>query len=330
MSPRLPLIFALAWLLPHGQAYAQGDSQQGRNEVEVADNLSLKRPAGGKPLELKVYYPRTGGPFPVIIFSHGFGGSKDVFSPISQHWASQGYVVIHPSHNDGPARSRGDSDSEADEKPAAGRRSGLIGKLNDPEKISGRVADLVLVLDRLDELPKLRPGLQGKLNRDAIGVAGHSFGAYTSMLIGGVTVDLGSEKGKSYLDKRVKCILPISAQGTGQQGLTEKSFESLKLPLLTITGTRDRGVGGQGYDWRMEPFRFSSPGDKFLVVIDGATHVSYGGGLRARGEAAPEIVKLCSTCFWDAYLKDSEEAQNRLRTDRLEKELAGKARLEKK
>jgi hypothetical protein len=148
------------------------------------------------------------------------------------------------------------------------------------------------------------------------------------MLIGGVTADFGKEKGKSFFDKRVKCILPISGQGTGQQGLTDKSWDSLQLPMMTITGTEDRGVGGQGVDWRKEPYKYSPIGNKFLVVIEGANHLSFGGGLRARGNGVTEIVKLCTTHYWDAYLKNSKEAKKYLESDQLIKDAAGKCALE--
>jgi len=312
-------------------AAEQTKSKQGPLSVETADGLSLKDPARQKELSYKVYYPGTGGPYPVILFSHGFGGNKDAFGSIGKHWASYGYVVIHPSHDDGLGQRRTAPGSASDDKPAAQPRpGGLLSGLNNPEKIGDRVADLVLILDKLDDLSKSAPGLNGKIDARSIGVGGHSFGAYISMLIGGVTVDLGKDKGKSFYDKRVKCILPISAQGTGQQGLTDKSWEALKLPMMTITGTRDRGAGGQGVEWKKEPYKYSSPGDKFLVVIDGANHFSFGGGLGARGEEITDIVKMCSTNFWDAYLKDSEAAKKYLQSDDLIKDAGGKCALEKK
>ena len=203
-----------------------------------------------------------------------------------------------------------------------------LGGINDPQKIVDRVADLVLILDSLDQLPAAVPGLKGKIDVQHIGVAGHSFGAYTAMLIGGVTADLGNEKGRRFADKRVACILPISGQGTGQQGLTNRSWDALKIPMMTITGTRDQGVGGQGVDWKKEPYQFSPKGDKFLVVIDGANHFSFGGGLGPRGSAPTEVVKRCSTQYWDAYLKDSAAAKKYLQSDQLVKDSGGRCAFE--
>jgi predicted dienelactone hydrolase len=82
--------------------------------VETADDLTLSDGTRKKELPYKVYFPRTGGPFPVILFSHGFGGSKDAFGPVGKHWASQGYVVIHPSHSDGIDRRQTESAKSVD------------------------------------------------------------------------------------------------------------------------------------------------------------------------------------------------------------------------
>lgn len=321
-----PVTLAAVLFVPPAGAVEQPKSKEGPEAVEPAD-LSVHDAARKKDLPCKVYYPKTGGPYPVILFSHGFGGTKEAFGPIGRHWASHGYVVIHPTHADGLGRGQTAPGPDGDAPP---RRRGLPGGLNDPAKISDRVADLVLILDNLDDLPKSVPGLKGKIDATSIGVGGHSFGAYTAMLIGGVTADLGREKGKSFLDERVKCLLPVSAQGTGQQGLTEKSWDALRLPMMTVTGTRDQGAGGQGVGWKKEPYRYSPAGDKYLAVIDGANHLSFGGGLGARGRDITEVVKLCTTHYWDAYLKDSAAAKRYLQSDELVQDAGGKCTFEKK
>jgi dienelactone hydrolase len=297
--------------------------------VEVADGLALRDAARGKDLAYKVSYPEGDGPYPLILFSHGFGGSKDAFSTIARHWAGHGYVVIQPTHADGLGRRDGDR-TAAGGRPGRLGAGGLLAGLSDPDRIADRVADLVLILDSLTEIAKTTPALEGRIDAKRIGVGGHSFGAYTAMLIGGVTVDLGGEQGRSFRDRRVTCILPVSAQGTGQQGLTERSWAGLTIPMMTITGTRDRGVGGQGVDWKKEPYAFSPPGSKYLVVIDGANHLSFGGGLGGRGSEITDVVKLTSTLFWDAFLKDSDPARASLRSDAPPKAAGGTYSFEKK
>ena len=284
--------------------------------VEIADDRTLRDAARGKDVPYRVSYPQDDGRYPLIVFSHGFGGSKDAFATVSRHWASHGYVVIQPTHADGLARRDGDGNAGAATRGRL-RAGGVIAGLNDPDRIADRVADLVLILDSLGEIAKATPGLENRIDARRIGVGGHSFGAYTAMLIGGVTVDLGGEKGRSFRDRRVTCILPISAQGTGQQGLTRASWAGLTIPMMTMTGTRDQGVGGQGVEWKKEPYTFSPPGAKYLVVIDGANHFSFGGGLGVRSSDVTDVVKLTSTLFWDAFLKDSKTARAYLQSDQL-------------
>lgn len=87
--------------------------------------------------------------------------------------------------------------------------------------------------------------------------------------------------------------------------------------MMTITGTRDQGIGGQGVEWKKVPYKLSPPGDKYIVVIDGASHLSFGGGLGRRESGITDAVKLFSVNFWDAYLKNSEPARKRLQSDEL-------------
>ena len=298
--------------------------------VEIVDELTLQAAADTKKLSCKVFFPATGGPCPVIVFSHGFGGTKDSFASTARHWASHGYVVIHPTHADGLGSGPPAPPSGADQRPALRRQGGLLEGLSNPARIADRVADIVLVIDSLHDLGQRIPGLEGRLDPTRIGVGGHSFGAYTATLIGGVTVDLGGEPNKSFRDERVRCILPISGQGTGQQGLTNESWGRLAIPMMTITGTRDRGAGGQTVEWKKEPYRLSPPGDKYLVVIDGANHFSFGGRLGARTAGVTDAVNALSTHFWDAHLRDSRASREYLQSGRPAQESGGRYAFESK
>jgi dienelactone hydrolase len=308
---------------------AAAEMPAGPLAIGVADDLTLHDEARGKNLPYKVSFPDADGPNPVIVFSHGYGGNKDAFAAISRHWASHGYIVIQPTHADGMERRPFDRAAGGGPHGRLGM-GGLVKGLNDPARIADRVADIVLLMDSLAEIARATPALAGRIDAERIGVGGHSFGAYTAMLIGGVTVDLGGERGRSFRDERVRCILPISGQGTGQQGLTERSWAVLTIPMMTITGTRDRGVGGQGVAWKKEPYAFSPPGGKYLVVIDGANHLSFGGGLGARSSDVTDIVKLTSTLFWDAWLKNSQPARDYLQSERLIEDSSSTCTFEKK
>jgi len=60
--------------------------------VDTADGLVLRDSSRGRDIALKVYFPREPGKFPVVIFSHRLGGSKDGYEYLGRYWAEHGYA----------------------------------------------------------------------------------------------------------------------------------------------------------------------------------------------------------------------------------------------
>jgi predicted dienelactone hydrolase len=190
------------------------------------------------------------------------------------------------------------------------------------------VHDITLVLDSLSELQKRLPQLKGRIDQKRIGVGGHSYGAYTTQMIGGALLDIpNGAKGQSFRDDRPRALLLLSPQGKTQNGLTEDSWKKMTRPMMVMTGSNDRGLMGQPVSWRTEPFTYSPAGDKYLVFIDGAFHMSFTGMLtqpnnrlnnrpllarmiaQTDQQAIFDYVKIGSVAFWDAYLKDDAKAK---------------------
>src|ERR1700722_20103770 len=69
----------------------------GPREVEEL-KLEWKDAKRERAVPVKVYLPKGEGPFPVVIFSHGLGGSRDGYEYLGRHWASHGYVGVHLQH----------------------------------------------------------------------------------------------------------------------------------------------------------------------------------------------------------------------------------------
>lgn len=337
---------------------------EGPFTVHTADDIRIQDKERNKELHAKVYYPKGDGPFPVIVFSHGFGAGKDAFAPVGSHWASHGYISIHPQHADGGSMDRlksrkinieADQDDAEDkpEKPVTGfdrekirerlksggfKARGFQSIGGSTDQIANRVRDMSAVIDALDQVEDKIPALKGKLDREKIGVSGHSYGACVSMLIAGATIEADG-KTKSFSDPRVKCIVPISASGTGEYGLTKNSWKDCKCPALYITGTKDVRPGHE-FEWRKEPFDGSPKGDKYLLIVEGATHFHFGGGPAGMSRfgtgsgmssvgTATNFVKTSSTAFFDAYLKGEKSAEQYL-ADGLTKYIGDKATLTKR
>src|SRR5437870_2978020 len=54
-------------------------------------------------LPLKVYLPATNASAPVVLFSHGLGGTRAGSAFLGKHWAGRGYVAVflqHPGSDD--------------------------------------------------------------------------------------------------------------------------------------------------------------------------------------------------------------------------------------
>ncbi len=242
----------------------------GSYEVEEIDRLWLEI-NDHDCLPLKIYSCKGSGTFPVIIFSHGAGASEDSYRYLGYFWSSHGYICVHPFHRD--------VDPEKAEKGKKRSFLKLMGQvLTDHKLWIKRTSEISLIIDSLSCLGEKDTRLIGKLDIENIGVAGHSFGAYTAQLLGGAKINIpGFPEKKSFLDQRISSLVLLSPQGKGQQGLNESSWDSMTLPFMIITGTLDKNFAGKGAQWRREPFDFAPPKDKYFVLLEGAEHFSFNG-----------------------------------------------------
>lgn len=290
----------------------------GSFEVQVARRLSLRVEGQGgeeRVLQVRCTYPASGENLPVIVFSHGALGSKDAYGPLVSHWVSHGYVVLQPTH--------GDSLKLASVEEVA-RLDSIRQRLNSEATLKhwkSRPADVSRVLDGLPELEEQVRGLAGRMNRQAIGVGGHSFGAHTTMMIGGLAPKEQSVEARVRIeDPRALALLLISPQGESPH-LDGEAFRGITRPTLVVTGSEDVSPRtGQSHEWRLTAFDNLPPGHKRLLFIEGAHH-GFGGISGTRWEGAgPDnedhvnLVRSVTLAFWDAELKNSAAAQEFLET----------------
>lgn len=332
----------------------------GPSPVGVIPTTTLHDAQRNKDVEVSIEYPTRGGPFPIIVFSHGYGSSDRGYEQLISYWTSYGYVCIRPSHVDAAAPR--DIIREALERPASrpqSRQRGITVEPNvqprntmeaiwDKEREPqwrDRVLDVKVVLDSLADLEPRFPELRGKMDRSQVGVGGHSYGAFTAMLISGARTF--SDPPLSMADPRVRAAVIMSPPGTAQsRGLTPQSWSDVHIPLMYMTGTNDRGATeSETPEWRRQAFEYSPPGDKYFVLIPGASHMSFTGalgvfdlppelprqGINQPGGMTPQqprpgmvgraglgTIKIVSLAFWDAYLKNDPTAREALSGQQLE------------
>jgi predicted dienelactone hydrolase len=302
----------------------------GPHSVSEVSDLVLHDAKRNKDLHVRIFYPDDTGPYPVIVFSHGAGGSQDCCEALTRHWATYGYVTIQPTHDDSAIQRRNSGEENIRFMQA------VRDALKKPALWESRPQDISFVLDSLPVLEGRVPGLVGNMDKDRIGVGGHSMGSYTAEAIAGAIVDLPGHPGSNFADPRVKAVLCLSPQGPGQFGLKDHSFDRISLPFIGMTGSLDSLGPIASPAWHKIPFERSQPGDKFHVFIQGANHMSFITartllpGQAAQGEAILGYTNSASLAFWDAYLKSDPRAKQYLQSDTLEKSSHGAAKLSRR
>ena len=255
-------------------------------------------------LPIRLYLPDKGlDPRPVVLFSHGLGGSRENNPYLGQHWASRGYVVVVVQH---PG-----SDESVWRDVAPGQRRAALADAASARSFLDRVRDVPAVLDQLGKW-NATPGdrLSGQLDLARVGMSGHSFGAVTTQAVSGQRF-LGSAR---FTDPRIDAALALSPSSP-RRGSAEAAFGEVTLPWLLMTGTRDVApIGGITLEGRYAVYPALPPRGKYELVLDGAEHSAFG-DRALPGDAAPRnpnhhrAILALSTAFWDAWLRDDPAAR---------------------
>jgi len=112
------------------------------------------------------------GKFPLVVFSHGFGGHRRQSTFLCTHLASHGYVVAAVDHTGNTVFEMFQMMMAAQMGTPPPDPATLL-----PELIATRPADVSFVIDRMLDGP-----LEGAtVDESAIGISGHSFGGWTTL-----------------------------------------------------------------------------------------------------------------------------------------------------
>lgn len=266
---------------------------------------------GNREVPLKLYYPLESSlkDIPLILWSHGLGGSIDGAAFISRFLTSQGYAVLHVQH-------LGTDSSLWEGKP--GHPWDIIKATNIPRSASlARFGDIPFVLDHMDEFFLHHPDVHARINFKNLGMSGHSFGAMTTQVMMGQ--QFPDEQGilQDYSDPRLKAGIlysPVPAfHLTGE--LPDRIYGGIDRPMFHMTGTDDSSpVEGFDYTRRLAVYDYSKKAQKMLLILKDGDHMIYNGsrgklGQNPNREKHETIIKIAALAYWDAKLKNDEAAQ---------------------
>ena len=175
----------------------------------------------------KIYLPagslKPGG-VPLVVFSHGIGGSKDGYSYLGRYFAAHGYASMHVQH------------VGSDRQVWSGNPLRIVARLTDAAQESealNRVQDVKFALDRL-----LGEPVGTAIDASRLVAAGHSYGANTTLLLAGAKLDLNGQT-VVHRDPRFSAAILISAPPFYGLGDPQKILGSIEVPTLHITATAD-------------------------------------------------------------------------------------------
>lgn len=263
----------------------------------------------GRDIPYKIYYPVDDGgeKLPVIIWSHGLGGSRDGGGFISRFLSSHGYIIVHVQH-------RGTDSGLWEGKP--GHPWDAIRAAKIPRKAAlSRYRDIPFVLDHLKDFITQYPAMGPRMDFDRIGISGHSFGARTTQVMAGQVQGFGRRQ-YSLRESRFKCGILYSPVPTYNRKDSPRSvYGPIAIPLFHMTGTADTSpVEGFPYTRRLEVFDYAGGPDQHLMVMNGGDHMVYNGS-RGQLEDNPKraihetLIKISALAFWDGWLKSDEKAR---------------------
>ena len=257
-------------------------------------NLDWTDSARGRSVPARLYLPKAATaeqPVPLIIFSHGLGGSRNGYTYLGTHWASQGFASLHLQHV-GSDRSLWSSGS-----PFA-LASRLQDAANDAEAID-RVHDLRFALDRV-----LSSELGARLDGRRIVAAGHSYGANTSLIAAGASV---SRNGSTITlrEPRLSAAILISAPPFYGETSMRQILAPVQIPSLHITATEDiiRVPGYySGAEDRLAVFEAVGGSRKMLAVFTGGSHSMFTDRTSPGGDLLNAQVKTATRELTSAFL----------------------------
>ena len=271
--------------------------------VQTAD-LTVYDAARKRDIPIRVYLPQKKYPAPVVLFSHGLGGSREGNVFMGYHWAGRGYVSIfiqHPGSDTGVWQ-----DKPPGQRMASMRRAASI------ENLMLRVEDVHAVLDQLEIWTKAdRHVLAGRMDLMRVGMSGHSFGAVTTQAVSGQTTAGGL---LSFTDARIRAAIAFSPS-CPRLANPKRAFGKVKIPWMLMTGTKDVAIiGDADVESRLAVFPALPPGSKYELVLYNAEHSAFTdralpGDKIPRNPNHHKVILALSTAFWDAYLGNNPEAR---------------------
>jgi predicted dienelactone hydrolase len=211
------------------------------------------------------------GPFPLLIVSHGYLGSRYLLTYLTENLASKGYVVVAIDH------------TESTFRDAAPFQSTLL----------NRSKDILFTLDQMANLGKVgsRNFLAGLLDGNNVGIIGYSMGGYGvlnaagagyseqfvqtfgTMTGGSKAIEVRTSSHPSYratVDPRIKAVVAFAPWGMERGVWDAEGLKGLKIPTFFVAGSQDNVSGYEKGVKAIYEGAVNAP--RYMLVYENARH----------------------------------------------------------
>jgi predicted dienelactone hydrolase len=259
--------------------------------------LTINDTQRNRPLMVDLYLPQSNTAANVIVITHGAAGNRNTLSLLAEHLASYGFAIAVMEHP-------GDSLEKFQNF-----FSGLADSPQ-PQELIYRPLEIKYVLDELQRREQTEPALKGRLNLQQVGVIGQSVGGYTSLTLAGAKINFDllrkdcannqifnlsllvqceisrlTPANHTLQDERIKAVIainPLTSSVFGEAGLSQ-----VKVPVMFVAGGDD--IFTPAFAEQIVPFTWLTTPNKYLVIIEKASHFSLLGGRQEDRSALPPI-----------------------------------------
>lgn len=119
-----------------------------------------------------------GAPYPLVVFSHGWGLSRLLYTDLMEHLASHGFVVMTVEHPGNTILDAAIGTAKMQE--------------DTPALFVHRPEDMKRTLDYAESLTAEDGDLPGLIDLERVALMGHSFGGYTALSVAGARIDFSA------------------------------------------------------------------------------------------------------------------------------------------
>lgn len=282
-------------------------------------------PIGSNQIETELVKDGTcaSGKHPIVFYSHGATGSGTSSFFICELLAKNGFIVVAPDFLDTVYVTRIDQpvpfDSylwmRTDQYISFLRELGLNKASKEGRNLYAyRPAQLKQTMEKVFALNKESKNfLFNHIDESRIGLFGHSFGAWTSLLLGGASPDLH--------DKRIKAVVALSGPVNEHvySVASANDLDSVNVPLLFEYGEQEPAKGRQD-DKTFLFDKAKSP--KMLLSIKDADHLSFSGGVKGEHKTVNEYLNAdvprktiseTTLDFFNAFINGADASKDKLK-----------------